>query len=287
MQIVERNKMDTERWDALVRKNNGSFFSLSCYLDQLAENWCVLVDENYQKGMALPYLNRLGQQMIYTPVFYRYAELFNFQLEEKEYKLLEKRFKFANLLVDKSEENSRFLFQTISENYELNERSKRMIKKFDKSTLEMKTIDDVDLLWGFVNEHLRPKIDSLNQKSMGNLLKLLHSLKQNGLLKVIAVFEGNSLQGGAFFVENDQHVLYLKSAFSEEAKKSGAMYKIVGDQIKWAVDMQRTFDFGGSRAENVRNFNLNFGAKDVYYSMMNWNNLPFWMKVVLKLKDRS
>lgn len=75
MKIVEREHIDIHKWDDLVAlSKDATLFSLSHYLDAVAENWCVLVDENYSKGIALPYSIRLGIKCLYTPIFSRYTE---------------------------------------------------------------------------------------------------------------------------------------------------------------------------------------------------------------------
>ena len=68
MKLIYRNEIDLEKWDALVRsKSDAAVFSLSSYLDAVAENWCVYVDEKYTKGIAVPFTKRLGVKICYTP----------------------------------------------------------------------------------------------------------------------------------------------------------------------------------------------------------------------------
>lgn len=75
MKIVEREHIDEESWNQLVDKTVGaSFFSYAWYLDATAENWCIVVDDNYTRGIALPYSKRLGLETLYTPIFVRYIE---------------------------------------------------------------------------------------------------------------------------------------------------------------------------------------------------------------------
>lgn len=282
MKIIERKEIDTRRWDELVKKSTSNSFSLSAYLDAVAENWAILVDDDYSKGMVLPFIVRLGQKMIYTPVFFRYAEALNFDFLEEHLSMIKKRFKFGDLLFAQEDQSAGFYYQQIDEAYALNDRAKRTLKKFEKSRLEVKEIAEIERVWSFVRTHLTSKVESLNDKSMLKLRTLVKSLNQEGMLKTKAMYQGDELVGGAFFVITNNKTLYLKSAFTEEAKKQGAMYKILVDEIELALQSNRSFDFGGSRAENVRSFNLNFGSKDVYYSRQKWNNLPFWMKWVIK-----
>ncbi|MEY3237827.1 MAG: hypothetical protein RI883_1928, partial [Bacteroidota bacterium] len=75
MKIIQREHIDTKKWDALVSSSSdNAVFSLSTYLDAVAENWCVLTDDEYSKGIALPFTVRIGIKVIYTPIFVRYLE---------------------------------------------------------------------------------------------------------------------------------------------------------------------------------------------------------------------
>jgi hypothetical protein len=51
-----------------------SVFSLSAYLDAVAENWCVFTDNDHIKGIVLPFTFRLVVKTCYTAVFLRYVE---------------------------------------------------------------------------------------------------------------------------------------------------------------------------------------------------------------------
>ncbi|MFN5909909.1 MAG: hypothetical protein ACK45H_01115, partial [Bacteroidota bacterium] len=98
MKIIERADLNTYKWDALVERSGGTVFSCSFYLDAVAENWCVLVDDSYTMGMALPYTVRAGQRMLCTPVFVRYLEWFGTEYAELS-NLLKKYFKRADICV--------------------------------------------------------------------------------------------------------------------------------------------------------------------------------------------
>ena len=85
MKIIQREHIDSQKWDALVSSSPyNSVFSLSTYLDSVAENWCVLTDDDYSKGIALPFTIRLGIKVVYTPVFVRYLEWFGDEIEKLE-----------------------------------------------------------------------------------------------------------------------------------------------------------------------------------------------------------
>jgi len=85
VEVIERNKIDVDRWDHLVlSSSNHTLFSLSTYLDSVAENWAVLVNEDYTLGIALPYTIRFGVKTLYTPFFMRYIEVLGGEIDNLE-----------------------------------------------------------------------------------------------------------------------------------------------------------------------------------------------------------
>ena len=56
--------------------------------------------------------------------------------------------------------------------------------------------------------------------------------------------------------------------------------------IRTAREQQRSFDFGGSNAEGVKQFNHNLGGKDAFYAVMEWNKAPLWWRFARSLKKR-
>ena len=62
MKIIERAYIDVVKWDQLVDRENGLVFNCSYYLDAVAENWCIYVNEEYTSGIALPYVVRLKKK---------------------------------------------------------------------------------------------------------------------------------------------------------------------------------------------------------------------------------
>ncbi len=93
MKLIERANINTLKWDALVKEFKGDVFSYSWYLDALAENWCIIVDDYYTSGIVIPYTNKLGVKMGYIPVFSRSIEWFGTEEEQsKAIKLIESSF---------------------------------------------------------------------------------------------------------------------------------------------------------------------------------------------------
>lgn len=293
MKIIQREHIDTKKWDALVSSSSdNAVFSLSTYLDAVAENWCVLTDDEYSKGIALPFTVRLGIKVIYTPIFVRYLEWFGDEIEKLETikTIIQNEFQQGQLSSTVCFENKKsdeFIFQIIENQDEqsINSQAKRMLSKFDKAGFEIDLNSGADEILKIINSELPQKVKSLNDKSLTSLEALVKSMKKNQLLKVVAVKKESTIVGGLFLVEFNQTLLYLKGAFTAESKKEGAMYGVMQFAIELAKEHKKRFDFGGSRVEGVRRFNVNLGGKDVIYHSYEWDNSPLWFKILKRTKN--
>lgn len=292
MKIIQRENIDIEKWDALVWSHaDSSVFSLSCYLDSVSENWCVYVDDTYSKGIALPYTVRLGVKICYTPLFVRYLEWFgeisidgNALLEIMKKEFPQGQFTCKNLQVETS---SKLIFQSIEKDGQphFGSQAKRMFSKFEKSEMSIEIVLDEKEVLEHIYAELPLKVASLNSKSLPKLEKLITTLKNSNLLKTMVVKDNGNIIGGLFLIEFNDSLLYLKGAFTPESKKEGGMYAAMKAAITLAKQGGLHFDFGGSRVEGVRRFNVNLGGEDQEYYSIEWNEAPQWFKLIKKAKQ--
>jgi len=293
VKLIYRNEIDLEKWDALVRsKSDAAVFSLSAYLDAVAENWCVYVDEKYTKGIAVPFTKRLGVKICYTPKFITYLEWFGTQKSDfpdvitylKEY--FSQGF-FSILTALDSNASVPCVCQVIplDSNVIYNSQANRMFSKFEKAHLKLEYLQEENTILEIIRQELPAKVASLDTKALDSLAVLLTALKKEGLLKTLAVTENGEVIGGLFLVDFNKSVLYLKGAFTVESKKNGAMYGAMKFFIEATRSEQKTVDFGGSRVEGVKRFNTNLGGTDRIYSYFEWNRAPIWFNWLKNLKN--
>ena len=201
MKIIQREHIDTKKWDALVSSSSdNAVFSLSTYLDAVAENWCVLTDDDYSKGIALPFTVRLGIKVIYTPIFVRYLEWFGVEIEKLESikTIIQNEFQQGQLSSTLSFENKKsedFIFQIseIQEEQVINSQAKRMLSKFEKVDFTIQLDAEEEEIIKIIKAELPQKVKSLNDKSLTSLEALVKSLKKDQLLKVVAVRKENTI----------------------------------------------------------------------------------------------
>jgi hypothetical protein len=290
MRFVERGHIDCEKWDRLVDDCGGMAFSKSFYLDAVAENWCIYVDDAYSKGIAVPFVERLGKRTAYTPLFLRCLEWFGGTLPVNIFTKLKEEFTKGDLSISPvtDMEGDQLVYQEIPllTVPKYNEQAKRMIRKFENSDLSIVQVDSPTRILEIIAEELPSKVSSVNRRSLVLLESLVTMLHQNQLVKMIEVRREGECVGGAFFIEVPDRIIYLKSAFRSHAKKNGAMYKIMDTEINKASAGHKSFDFGGSRVDGVRRFNLNMGGIDHFYSGIKWDGMPLWYKGIKALNDK-
>lgn len=290
LKIIQRDHIDIQRWDKLVSNNSDATpMSLSVYLDALAENWCVYVNDEYSMGIALPYTIRAGVRNLYTPLFMRYIEWLGEPLDVDLIEVLKKEFVLADVCTRYAIGNSgkEYVFQSIERRVEpkFNELARRMMRKFATSGLTMNWSGNRKEVLAIVKEELPVKVSSINERTLVFLDRLTMELEKSGMLTVVEVSKDNETVGGVLFVNYNNRIIHLKSAFRDEAKRSGSMYAAVAKMIEVAIAEDKHFDFGGSRVEGVRRFNLNMGGKDEVYFNYSWDNSPFWFKALKQIRN--
>ncbi len=284
MQFITPTETDKIAWNKLVVKHKGSLFSNSKYLDSTADKWLILYNDDQTAGMACPFTTKFGQPILYAPFFHRYIEWIgstpNWKTIITE---LQTQFRVATahvngVIPDMKERHYQYIE---SNELNLNQQAKRSVKKaIDFQVIEKIAIDP---LLQLIEKELSSKIASMNSETSQTLRKLVDSFASSGLIQ-LNLMKNDRWKGGIWLLENETTVLYLKGTVENDSKQNGGMYALMLFGIQYATSKNKRFDFGGSSVENVRRFNLHFGAKDAVYSHLQWNKAPFWWTVLRKIK---
>ncbi|WP_430403327.1 GNAT family N-acetyltransferase [Fluviicola sp.] len=286
MQLIQANSDEVKKqWDKLVSLHGASVFSESIYLDATAENWAVLYTDDFKSGIACPFVVKGGVKILVTPFFNRYMEWVGDLIpEEGIMEALKKEFPVADLQVGRGFSLNQQMYQKLAPGkLKLNQQAKRSLNKSTEYTVTRE--EDISSMMELVRNELSNRIHGINEQTLP-ILEDLVTRYRNRRMGQFNLHKENEWLGGLWILENDSTVLYLKGTTTEEAKKSGGMYKLMLAAIEYADSKGKVFDFGGSNVESVRRFNLNFGAEDSVYSRLSWNNAPFWWKIVKLIRDK-
>lgn len=286
MYYLEPTSENKSAWDEFVRVNGGTVFSQTRYLDATADHWLILYNEDKTGGMACPYALKAGQLVLYAPFFHRYTEWLGASVPEKDLlHTLKSKFPVADAqlrgVFDSVEKRHHQVLYPGQVHY--NQQVKRSLKK--ASGFSVSSGLRIDALKVLVEKELTQRIESINDTSLPKLWCLLDEYRDYGL-KQLNVYDGAVWKGGLWLLETEDTVLYLKGTVDPSVRKEGAMYALMHHAICYAHEQEKIMDFGGSNVENVRRFNLHFGAQDVVYSRLHWNHAPFWWRTLKKVKDK-
>ena len=284
MNFINPTSAEQNQWDELVKKNNGTVFSESRYLNALDLDWMILYNENRTGGMACPYAKKAGQHILVNPIYHQYTEwIGEGSVDEKVIGKLRSTFKIAELNMRQIVPNSieRVHQVIISNDFKLNDLAKRSLKK--SLIYQFSLNKEISLIKDLISSELTNRIAGMTSENLHNLEKVALAFQSDGLRSYCA-YENGQLVGGIWVIENETECMYLKGTATPEAKKNGAMYGLMKNAIDDCIALNKRFDFGGSNAPTVQRFNYNLGGKDDFYSQLKWNDAPFWWNALRKIK---
>ncbi len=289
--LIQRKEIDLTKWDRLVESDSkNAIYNLSCYLDCVADNWCILINEQYSGGIAIPYKIKMGIKFCYSPFFISYLDWVGTMPNEWDecLKMLQKEFVQFHLFIRRGFETEKMnLYQTIAIDQisKYSSQATRMINKFNQTEMSLGFTEDPSEILKIIQQVLPKKVNSLSASSFQKLGKLVHQLTTHNLFKFIEVKDKNNIVGGLILSQFNGTIVYLKGAFYSEYKKKGAMYASMHYAIQYAQKEGCLFDFGGSQIDGVRRFNMNLGGIDQLYHTLEWDRAPLWFKLIKKIKN--
>lgn len=292
--------MDRSRWDAAVRSaHNSAVYGMSWYLDACAPGWSGLVYGDYEQVMCVPIKRKLTATAALQPLFVQQVGPFSQTeltrgdvhrflgfLNQKVGKVTLYLTPQCTGLADGFDTTLRYSqivpldkpLDDIRNRYGSNLR--RNIKKAEKSALTLTFIDDFTTVIQAFKAQAGDHVAQIGEEGFGKLQHLLKALQTHTrcLIPQVQDAEGNVLYT-AFFSVFGQTVLYVKGAGTEAAKKNGAGHWLMDRMLAhFHAEACTVFDFGGAHAENVRNFNKQFGGNEFEYLCFNGGYLPSFLR---------
>ena len=281
IKYIKRKNIDTKKYDDCIEKAlNSRVYAFSWYLDIVADNWDVLVLNDYEAVMPLPWRRKYLIKYVYPPCWTQQLGVFSTVKIESELvklflKSIPKKFMKATMQLN-SRNNLGFNLKKINyvlslnNNYESirnnfrKDRKDRLkkIKKSNSISLKKTTIEAVIEL--FINYY--DGIKRLPGQDYDKLKLLVKGLKKK--TEVIGVFDDkDKLISGALFLIDNRRITYLFSASSTEGKKQQSTTAVINYLLEEYSESEYVFDFEGSVIPGIASFFKSFGAeKEIYYT---------------------
>ena len=272
IQYVSRKLLDEKKYDFCIENSIQSrVYAFSWYLDIVADHWDVLVLNDYEALMPLPWKQKLGLKYITQPYFCQQLGIFSLTTisEETQLEFIKKipsKFLKVSLALNSqnaiiSEKNSRKnLFLLLLNSHEA------LFKNFSKGRKHAIKVAEKNQL--IVAETSIQSLIDIQKKlhqyefSEEKLEKLSKQLLQQQKGKVLGIFKDDVLLGGALFVFSKNRVVYLFSAFTYQGREYQAASFLINYQIKNNENSYFIFDFEGGNIPNIGKFYRSFGAEE-------------------------
>ena len=284
IRYLKRGEIDDDKYNNCINSSvNSRIYAYSWYLDIVADNWDVLILNNYEAVMPLPWKSKYFIKYIYPPVWTQQLGVFSplditENLIKNFIKSIPRKFKKItiqfnsgnNLNLVNSEKRVNYIL-ALDKPYEeilkgFNNNRKRDLKKALKNELSVNNIS-LNLLLNTLKKYYL--FLNYSRKDYLNLCKLVTiTLKKDKGFFLGVYSQNKELVGGSFFLKNESRITYLFSLNSPKGKMIGAHTFLINYMIQIFSNSKLSFDFEGSMVEGIAVFFKSFGSKKENYNVL-------------------
>jgi hypothetical protein len=298
IQHIKRTHLDLQKYDACIENSIQSrIYAFSWYLDIVADNWDVLVLDDYKAVMPIPWRKKFGIKYVYPPFWL--LELGVFSLNEKVdytsfFKILLTHFKFVETrlntdnLIQKSTSflvDKRMQLISIKEEYQAVFNSYRKdrrkdLRKANKADLSEKWDDNPDILIQLFRDNVGKRTPFIVEKDYDVLRSLMQICIEKRVGEILSIYnKDHKLVASGFFLKYKTSSTILVSSTDFNYRKNGENTFLIDRAIFKFQKNYEVFNFGGSSMKSIASYFSSFGAITKDYKQIKCNNLPFLVKL--------
>ena len=299
IRFLSRRDIENDKWNECIKSSHSSqIFGCSFYLDICCPDWSALVLNDYEAVFPIIIKNKYLINHITQPYFVRHfgvyttnaspdlkpwiqqltklASYFNFNVFNSsddfsnEFESKEKIYQSLNL---------DYSYETIKKKY--SESHLRKIKKITPLETAIIEISDYTIYIKEFRNTVSEKKLNYKESHLNILLQLMNELPKHCKVISKGLLLNGELVAGAYFVQYNNRLLYLKGFRRFSTDNDGGMFLLFDSTVKENCDQSLILDFGGSNNLNVRQFFKGFGAEDSVYLHLKKNEMP---KIIRWLK---
>ncbi|WP_405606801.1 hypothetical protein [Polaribacter sp. Asnod1-A03] len=301
IQYKKRKNLDLFKYDNCIQNSLESrVYAFSWYLDIVADNWDVLVLNDYAAVMPIIWRKKFGIKYIYPPFWL--LELGVFSVEEKTdiqpfFYYLKDNFRFietplnTDIKVENLEKYSLSKkmqvlpltedYNSVFKNYRKDRR--KDLTKAKKLDLVERWNDKPSTLITLFKNNVGKRTPYIIDKDYDVLLKLIETCIDKRVGEIMSIYnkEGKIVASG-FFLKHKKIVTILVSSTDFKDRKNGANTFLIDRAIYKYEKNFSVFNFGGSSMESIAKYFLSFGANTLNYHQIKYNKLPFLLRLFKK-----
>ena len=298
---VKRKELNAVKYnDCIENSIQSRIYAYSWYLDIVADNWDVLVLNDYEAVMPVPFRRKFGVNYVYPPFWLLELGLFSLKdtIDYKAFlKVLFSKFKSIELRLNTKnnmEASESFLIEkqmqtlSIQEDYETvfsgyrKDRKKDLRKSKKINLTEIWNYDPQKLIQLF-RANVGQRTPYIVDKDYKVLQDLMKTCITKGVGEVLSIYNSESkLVASGFFLKHKNEVTILVSSTDFDNRKNGENTFLIDRAIYKYQKTFGIFNFGGSSMPQIANYFLSFGAKNSHYQQVKYTNLPYLIRLFKK-----
>ena len=279
---LKRNQIDLTKYNNLIKASkNSRIYAFSWYLDCVADNWDILVLNDYEAVMPLPWRQKYFIKYIYPPAWTQQLGVFSqYKISEKlvfdfitaipkKFKKITIQFNSENKLEHKNvTERVNYVLpldKSYSEIYKgFNQNRKRDLKKALKfNDIKIKTISSKEFLDFYLNV---PKNYAVNKNQIETLKKLINS--KNDAIQIVGIYNADILEASILFLIDKNRIINLVPVTADFGKENGLITLLLNNVIRSYENSLKILDFEGSMIKGVASFYESFGSEIETYNLL-------------------
>lgn len=299
---VKRKHLDVKKYDICIDNSKESrVYAYSWFLDIVADNWDVLVLNDYEAVMPIPWRRKFGIKYSYVPLWVLELGVFStgneFNIDDFII-VIKQKFKYAEYYfnTDNFSNQKDDLFLNIrnvqvldlSDSYSDIHKKYRSDRKKDlkiakKFYLNELWNDNPKRLIDIFKNNIGKRVKTITKKDYAKLEHLIDVCIRNNKGQILSIYDrADYLVASAFILKHKTTVTILLSSTDFDNRQKGGNTFLIDTAIAKFINDFEVFNFGGSSISSIANYFLSFGAKTKEYHHIKINKLPKFLRLLKK-----
>jgi len=300
IKYIHREHLDEEKYNQCIDSSlQSKIYAFSWYLDIVCNTWDVLVLNDYEAVMPIPWRKKYGIKYVYPPFWVLQLGVFsNEVIDENEFLTpLFNKFKFVELRMNtcnnfelypeflQLKQCQKLVFNTTYSSTLSHYRKdrKKDLQKAAAADLIEKWNDHPSNLIQLFKNNIGKRTPNIKETDYENLEKLIAICIEKKIGEILSVYDKeNKLVASVFLLKHKNSITKLISSTDLNYRKNGANTFLIDRVIfKYHKDFS-VFNFGGSSIKSVASFSKSFGAETEKYHQLKMNKLPKFLQLFKK-----
>jgi hypothetical protein len=300
IKYIHREHLDEEKYNQCIDSSlQSKIYAFSWYLDIVCDTWDVLVLNDYEAVMPIPWRKKYGIKYVYPPFWVLQLGVFsNEVIDENEFLTpLFNKFKFVELRMNtcnnfelypeflQLKQCQKLVFNTTYSSTLSHYRKdrKKDLQKAAAADLIEKWNDHPSNLIQLFKNNIGKRTPNIKETDYENLEKLIAICIEKKIGEILSVYDKeNKLVASVFLLKHKNSITKLISSTDINYRKNGANTFLIDRVIfKYHKDFS-VFNFGGSSIKSVASFSKSFGAETEKYHQLKMNKLPKFLQLFKK-----